>query len=216
MFLTKNNNTSGFTLVELMIAMTIFGMMSVMVMTIYFSTTETSRRLNAQRELAGTAREIIERISEDVRDRGFSGDLAFDPNYALWKRYDYTGSGSEYLNLASGRYVYGAKKAGGMDPCTGTKKTDPRVHCGLYYVDYSDNGAAGYNLVDSYTPDESRKRVKIEDMKFYISGDGITTSRKVMMHLDLSLIPRNGISQSLASTTKLHIQTTISERGWRK
>lgn len=52
-----------------MIAMTIFGMMSVMVMTIYFSTTDTSRRLNAQRELAETAREIVERISEDVREK---------------------------------------------------------------------------------------------------------------------------------------------------
>ena len=60
---------SGFTLIELMIAMTIFGMMSVMVMTIYFSTTDTSRRLNAQRELAETAREIVERISEDVREK---------------------------------------------------------------------------------------------------------------------------------------------------
>ncbi len=65
----KKNNSSGFTLIELMIAMTIFGMMSVMVMTIYFSTIETSRRLNAQRELAETAREIVERISEDVREK---------------------------------------------------------------------------------------------------------------------------------------------------
>ncbi|MBC7503721.1 prepilin-type N-terminal cleavage/methylation domain-containing protein [Candidatus Gracilibacteria bacterium] len=213
---TIKNNTSGFTLVELMIAMTIFGMMSVMVITIYFSTTQTSRSLNAQRELAETAREIIERISEDVRERGFGDNTAFDTNYALWKSYDYTGLGSEYLNLMSGRYVYGAKKISGMDPCIGTKKTDPGTHCGLYYVEYSDNGAAGYNLVDSYTPDESRKRVKIEDMRFYVSGDGLTTSRKVMMRLDLSLMPRNGISQSLVSTTKLHIQTTISERGWRK
>ena len=60
------NNSSGFTLVELMIAMTIFGMMSIIVMSIYFSTTDTTHRLNAQRELAETAREINEsaRISE--------------------------------------------------------------------------------------------------------------------------------------------------------
>ena len=51
-----------------MIAMTIFGMMSVMVMTIYFSTTSTTRKLNAQRELAESAREIVERISENVRE----------------------------------------------------------------------------------------------------------------------------------------------------
>ena len=68
MFFIKNNS-SGFTLIELMIAMTIFGMMSVMVMTIYFSTTETSRKLNIQRELAETAREITERITADIREK---------------------------------------------------------------------------------------------------------------------------------------------------
>lgn len=71
MFLIKNNS-SGFTIIELLIAMTIFGMMSVMVMTIYFSTTETSRKLNAQRELAETAREIVERLTEDIRERGMT------------------------------------------------------------------------------------------------------------------------------------------------
>lgn len=91
MFSIKNN-ASGFTLIELLIAMTIFGMMSIMVMSIYFFTTNTTRQLNAQRELAETAREIIERISEDIREKGMTGDLAFDISYDLWKKYDYTGS----------------------------------------------------------------------------------------------------------------------------
>ena len=212
-----------------MIAMTIFGMMSVMVMTIYFSTTSTTRKLNAQRELAESAREIVERISEDVRERGFSGTaLPFGKNEAWmtwsthdqWLSYDYTASGSEYLNLNNGRYVYGAKKTGGIDPCIDTTsnfiKTDPRIHCGLYLINYTDNGSLGYNLVDSFTPDESRKRVKIANLRFYVSGDGVSTAHKVLLSMDLALIPRNGISAALASTTTLHIQTTISERGWRK
>jgi len=186
-FLKKN--ASGFTLIELLIGMTIFGMMSVMVMTIYFSATETTRRLNAQRELAETAREITERLTEDIREKGMTGGLTFDPNYDLWKKYDYTGSGSEYLNLTRG----------------------------LYFVDYSDNGENGYNLVDSFIKDESRKRVKVEDLKFFVSGDDTTTSQKVMIKFDLALIPRiGGVSQNIASTTKLHIQTTLSERSWRK
>lgn len=216
------NNSSGFTLVELMIAMTIFGMMSIMVMTIYFSTTDTTRRLNAQRELAETAREITERLSSDIKEFGFSGTAdPFDPStpHDPWRKYDYIGSGSEYLNLIHWRYVYGVKKVGsvgGMDTCTGSRKTDPRIHCGLYFLDYSDNGTNGYNLVDSFNPLESQKRVKIEDLKFYVSGDSINTSRKVLLNFTLSLMPRNGISANLVSTTKLHIQTTISERGWKK
>jgi type II secretory pathway pseudopilin PulG len=104
-----------------MIAMTIFGMMSIMVMTIYLSTTQTARRLDAQRILAQTAREITERLTEDIGRYGFSGSAsAFDSSstHIPWSKDDYTGSGSEYLNLKNGRYVYGAKKSGGMDPCT--------------------------------------------------------------------------------------------------
>ena len=224
-----SKSTSWFTLVELMIAMTIFGMMSVMVMTIYFSTTSTTRKLNAQRELAETAREIVERISEDVRERGFSGTaLPFGKNevwmtwstHNQWLSYDYTSSGSEYLNLNNGRYIYWTKKTGipgWIDECTWIKKTDPKIHCGLYLVSYSDDtGELGYNLVDSFTAEESRKRVKITNLAFYVSGDVIGTAQKVLLSMDLALMPRNGISAALASTTTLHIQTTISERGWRK
>jgi hypothetical protein len=212
-----------------MIAMTIFGMMSVMVMTIYFSTTITTRKLNAQRELAESAREIVERISEDVRERGFSGSaLPFGKNEAWitwsthdqWLSYDYTGSGSEYLNLNNGRYVYGKKSGDNLAECIDTtnenRKTDSRIHCGLYFIDYSMTGVAhAYNLVDSFTPDESRKRVKITNLTFYVSG-GEGTAHKVLLSMDLALIPRNGISATLASTTTLHIQTTISERWWRQ
>lgn len=70
--------------------------------------------------------------------------------------------------------------------------------------------------MDSFTNDESKKRVKIEDFKFFFSGDETSTAQKVMIRFDLSLIPRLGVSQNLASGTKLHIQTTISERGWKK
>ncbi|MBX9809110.1 type II secretion system GspH family protein [Candidatus Gracilibacteria bacterium] len=211
-----HKKTSGFTLVELIIAMTIFGMMMAMVMTIYFSTTNTTRKLNAQREIAETAREIIERITEDIQEKGMTGDTMFDNGYNPWKTYNYLGSGSEYINLKNGRYVYGIKRAGGMDPCTGVLKTDPKIHCGLYFVEYSDNGANGYNLVDSINPIESRKRVKVSDLKFYVSGDGINTTRKVLLNFSLELMPRNGFSPEFVSATKLHIQTTISERSWKK
>ena len=205
-----------------MIAMTIFGLMSVMVMTIYFSTTSTTRKLGAQRQLAESAREIIERISEDVRERGFSGSaVPFDTTstHIPWNKYDYSGSGSEYLNLNNGRYVYGKKSGDNLVECIDTttqnRKTDPRIHCGLYFIDYSMTGIArAYNLVDSFTPDEDKKRVKITNLRFYVSGDGQSpgTAHKVLLSKDLALIPRNGISAALSSTTTLHIQTTISER----
>lgn len=103
-----------------------------------------------------------------------------------------------------------------MDTSAENIKTDPKIHCGLYLVNYDNNGSLGYNLVDSFIPDETRKRVKVTNLRFYVSGDGVGTAYKVLLSMDLALIPLGGISVNLASSTVLHIQTTISERGWRK
>lgn len=209
--------TSGFTLIELLIAITIFAMMITMVLSIYFSTTNSTRKLNMQRELAESAREIIERVTEDITEKWMTWNtIGFDINYDLWKSYDYSGTGSEYLNLNHGRYVYWVKKSTGMDTCTGIRKTDSSIHCGLYFVNYSDNWANWYNLVDSFNPDESKKRIKVTDLKFNVSGDGINVNRKVVMNFTLELMPRNGLSKNYIDSTKLHIQTTISERAWKK
>lgn len=134
-------STSGFTLVEMMIAMTIFAMMSTMVMTIYFSTTNTTRKLNAQREISETAREITERLASDIREYGFSGNtLGFFPSspHNPWRKNDYSGSGSEYLNLNNGVYVYGHKTNAGIVECVDTvtekRKSSAKIHCGLYFI----------------------------------------------------------------------------------
>lgn len=59
--------TSGFTLIEMLVATTIFAVMSIAVMSIYIQTTSLSNRLKATRYLSETSREITERIAEDVK-----------------------------------------------------------------------------------------------------------------------------------------------------
>ena len=111
-------------------------------------------------------------------------------------------------------YIYGKKVPLGssftVDHCNIADKMNPKVLCGLYLVENKDWTNA-YNLVDSFIPEESKKRVKIEDFRFYISGNEYT-SKKVMMNFTLSLMPRIGVPESIVNTTKLQIQTTISER----
>ncbi|MFZ2256462.1 MAG: prepilin-type N-terminal cleavage/methylation domain-containing protein [Patescibacteria group bacterium] len=87
MYTFSRTSRSGFTLIELMIAMAIFAVMSVMIMSIYINTTNTSRKLNATRQLSETAREITERISQDVREKGIDMVTEFDPSpsaYMPW------------------------------------------------------------------------------------------------------------------------------------
>lgn len=209
---------SGFTLVELTIAMTIFGIMSIMIVSVYFNATYSARKLGMTRELSETAREITERIAEDVKNRGISvRDPEFDPSrvYPLWNRLNYTGSGNEVLilGLPGFEHIYAYRKrntSSWLDPCDTTSANDPKIHCWLYLKD----GTQYYNLVDSFVPDDEKKRVKIESLKFYISWDSLT-ARKVTLNFVLALMPRIGVPTALIGTTKLHIETTFSERAWK-
>lgn len=72
------HSRKGFTLVELILAMAIMGIMSVMTLMIYFNISETSRRLQISREISETARQITERISQEVRENGIA--FAMDDN----------------------------------------------------------------------------------------------------------------------------------------
>ena len=70
-------------------------------MTVYFNMTDASRKLDATRQLSETAREITERIANDIGTSGVDDatGYSFDTNYPLWKKYDYTNSGSEFLKI---------------------------------------------------------------------------------------------------------------------
>ncbi len=199
-----------------MISMSIFAVMSVIIMSVYIQTTNTARKMNATRELSETAREITERIAQDVRKKGIDtvSELDTSPSaYILWTDQSrYTDSGSEYLSIVWWpTYVYGKKTPEWVSPCIDTAKTDNKIHCGLYLS----NGTEYYNLVDSFVPEESKKRVKITDFRFYISGWESTT-KKVTLTMTLALMPRIWVPASMIENTKLHIQTTISEQGWKR
>lgn len=207
----------GFTLIELMIAMTIFAVMSTMVMSVYLNTMTTSRKLDLTRYMNETAREITEKLSEDVREKWIDMKTEFDQSpsgYLFWTdQSDYTHSGTEFLQIGNSwiTYVYGSKTETGIRPCIGDIKINPNIHCGLYRI----TGGNYDNLVDSFIPDDSKKRVKIDSLRFYISGWDFTT-KKVTLVMTLWLMPRSWVPASMLANTKLHIQTTISERGWQK
>ncbi len=216
MYTLARTSRSWFTLIELMIAMVIFTIMTVMVMTVYLNTTNHSRKLNATRQLSEVAREITERLSQDVREKGIlmpPPDLWLD----MWDNYEYTLSWSEYLALSWGlNYIYGSMTdSSNLKRCVDTPlentQSDNNIHCGLYI----NRGGEYYNIVDSFVSEESKKRVKIQNLRFYVSGWPFTT-KKVTLIMTLSLMPRIGVPPSLVENTKIHIQTTISERSWKK
>lgn len=215
------HSTSGFTLVEMVLACTIFAIMSLAVISVYIQTTSLTSKLKATRYLSETSREITEKIAEDIRTKGLSWTIIATSSHPYWNgTSNYTTNGTEILGIGNGTrfYLYGKKDDTppyAISPCTGSIKTDRSIHCGLYLIKDSASPTAysdAENLIDSFIPEEKKKRVKVEDMKFYISWDGITTERKATLVFSLALMPRIGVPNMTASESKIRIQTTISER----
>ena len=69
------------------------------------------------RELSESAREITERIADDVRKNGLTGTTltTSEANYVYWNQLDYSGNGAEILGIGNGvkKYMYG-KKGGSL------------------------------------------------------------------------------------------------------
>lgn len=217
-YTSLRHSRHGFTLLELMIAMTIFALMSVMVVMIYFNASYSARKLSMTRELSETAREFIERLENDIKEYGISiQDPKFDPSreYPFWNKLDITWNGNEVIQLGSDSvkkiYVYGRKNSSQwLDPCLPEYQQNPREYCALYIQEWTEY----FNITDSFIPEEDKKRVKVEKFRAYISGTN-ATSKKITLHFVLSLMPRIGVPSSLVGSTKLDIQTTLSERIWK-
>ena len=62
---------SGFTLIELMISISIFSIMMLSAFEVYTQVMSLSRKLEVQREVQESARAITEAIAKDVREKGF-------------------------------------------------------------------------------------------------------------------------------------------------
>jgi hypothetical protein len=209
----------------MVIAMTIFAVMSGAILSLYLQSTALSAKLKATRYLAETAREITTRIADDVRDRGISSSVVTRAlSYPLWNNQDYSGTGSEMLIVWEGLekkiYIYGRRTSSSFEYCS----WDPLIHCGLYVgpalqisgneVSFNPNNLT--NLVDSFVPDEEKKRVSLRHLRFYISGDGTTTEHKVTLVFTLVLMPRIWVPQFSVEESTLHIETTLGARPYKK
>ncbi|PID84600.1 hypothetical protein CSB09_00055 [Candidatus Gracilibacteria bacterium] len=210
----QRSYSRGFTLVELLVAITIMGMMITTTLLIYLNIWNTSLRMQISKELSETARQVTDRISQDIREEGItlSGTVGIAGNPVDFET-QYKGSGSLVLGIGKTstgpkwQYMYGKKDgSGNISDCSDADKNNISIHCGLYIFD----GSTSYNLVDSFTPDEQEKRVKITNLAFYISGDD-NTSKKVTLKMTLELTRKSGIPASLVRATKLEIQSTFSD-----
>lgn len=118
----------------MVLATTIFAIMSIIILSIYLQTTALSARLKATRYLSETSREITETIADDIKTYGISdiNTTILTSSHPYWNGTStYTTSGSELLSMGDGNriYLYGKKNSLGIDPCDMTTQADMTMHC---------------------------------------------------------------------------------------
>ena len=210
---------SAFTLIELVVAMTIFSIIMISVFFIYSNILDTSKRLEIMGNLQENARSVLESIATDVREHG----IDFDHYHETMS--SYTGSAIDTLAIRGGMRYYAmhAISVGGTVGCTGTDMSDTGTLAdqkaqskGLYsgcYVGLDTGTGAAVHV--------SNEKVVVQKLKFFISGEGartLTSERspgKVTVLLTLAPAPGQGIPLSMTKDSAITIQTTLSEKAYK-
>ena len=93
----NGKNPSAFTLIELIVSITILSVIMLSVFMIYSNILQVNKRLEIMRTVQENIRNITEQIASDVREKGI--DLSYYDRSTFLKTNDYTGSGNLLLAI---------------------------------------------------------------------------------------------------------------------
>ncbi len=200
-----------FTLIELIVSITILSVIFLSVFEIYGNILQVNKRLEIMRIVQENVRSITEQIATDVREKGI--DFRYYDGSIAEKTNNYTGSGNQILAIRGGDKYYPmmANGVGVIVQCTTVDQQNPLKHC---YVGREDSSGNRKAISDA--------RVRIENVRFFLSGDageGVTNQSqegKVTLVLSLGIENTAGVNSELAKHTHMSIQTTISEKAYKK
>ncbi|EKE28568.1 MAG: hypothetical protein ACD_3C00043G0007 [uncultured bacterium (gcode 4)] len=192
-----------FTLIELIVAVTILAFVMLSVFVIYSNILQINKKLELNRILQENTRTMIEWLASDIRTKWLA---YWYYNNVTTQPLDYSGNWNTILAIKdrddlANPNVYCMQKQ--KINCDNSCYTNPKW-CYLWKLN------SDIKLSDD--------RVEVNNLRFYISwkpSQDITNEDKewkVTVVFDLSLAPGKWISRALAKENELHIQTTISEK----
>ena len=196
---------SWFTLVEVLVAMTVFAMTMVSVMLIYAAASQIALKTDINREMQQNIKSVIETIAEDVRksedwiialydDSLFSYIPLTDPNmvsqtWSAIKIWTNTYFLADYDMLDSIPYDVNNLVKVGTTFCEGIKN-----RC---------------ILMQKWVGPLSNGKISFTNLEFYVTNWPVP---KVTINLTMRPAIKNWLRADLIQNSELHFQTTISER----
>ncbi|MDQ7009397.1 MAG: type II secretion system protein [Candidatus Gracilibacteria bacterium] len=185
----NKQNKQAFTLVEILISITIFSIIMVSVMMIYVTATDISKKYDINREMRNNIKSVVEDIAEEVRKHDIEGvksDYIGDFNF--------TNISGTRLKVQNGP-EYRLVKSESTLTCEDIKNI-----CSIVKYDNSGNEIGPL----------SNSKISFTNLSFNISGEDAIP--KVTLKFVARAAVKAGIRSELAEKTKLIFQTTISER----
>lgn len=203
-------NRTAFTLIELVVSITILSVIMLSVFMIYSNLIQINKRLEALRIVQENIRNITEQIASDVREKWI--DLTYYDNSTPEKINNYTGNGNTVLAIQWGERYYPMKDSlSGPIICTESDQKNPNIHC---YIGKEDSLNQRKPISDD--------RVRIENIRFFLSGDtgesltNFSQEGKVTIVLSLWIENKTWVNSEIAKNTHMLIETTISEKVYKK
>lgn len=224
-------HTAGFTLIEVIVSMTILSIVLVSVFGVYSNIVVMSKRLELSRGLQQNARTIVETIAKDVREGGIAFEC-YAPSTTSPVGCDSGPHPTEYAG--SGVTMFIVK--GTPESCA--TATDcfiqyflakPTATIGEVACTDADAGTPGLcyiarRVVSAGSPVGDSTRLSdaltsVTQLRFFLSGvsaAGFSSQAdqegKVTMLFNLSLAPRQGLDSESADRLVIPIQTTITQK----
>lgn len=186
----------AFTLIEIIVSITILSIIMISVMMIFLNATSLSAKSDINRVMQENVKNLIETISEDIRENWITwvSKNSIDPcnfnfewtnNYKIWTKLCTNANNVYFLaKEVANTYI----------------RIDDMSLCNKI----SDNCFILKNW-DKLT----NSSVAIKDLKFYITND---YNPKVTLSLVLQASSKKGVKSNLIEENKIILQTTISDR----
>lgn len=214
----------GFTLIELIVSITILSIIMLTIFSIYSNVVQVSKKLELYRYLQQNIRSITELLANDIREKWVDYARYNNPseksiNYSSWN----------VFLFIKGSKTYGIfkKKVDDYELCPSINGIENNT-CDL-------KNPKTISYFGFYTTDPKKPTilttdtVTIKDLKYYISAtmagwivwepliwNPNSKEWKVTILLEIWIAPKQWISSSLATESVMKVQTTISENFYKR
>ena len=186
-------NKTWFTLVEVVVSVTIFSIIMISMISIYILSSDTSLKSDINRAMHENIKSVITDISEDIMK-----------NSILWVSYDVMDSCGFSI---SGNYKVGDKLCISSlnDYYLAKKSLWTYIRVDKFSCENLDDQCY---IVKNWNP-LTNSLVSVKDLQFYVSSENVN---KATIKIILQPTIKAGVKPDLIKNNKIIFQTTISER----